>query len=295
MESPDRSILLAEAELRMLLGPELLAYLAARGVTAELRLHGAGAGAAFEALRSGEQLAAGGVRDQLIALQRLVSAGEVAAGLVHEVRNIAASVRGFAQVAQERVDSPAELAPLLATIAREAARCADRLNEYLRFAVVRRQRERCLVSASAVLLPSLELVRHELILHEIELVLEMASELPVVRVDVDAVQQVVLNLLLNARQAIERQGRISVGVALEDDGMLAIRIADTGGGIAPEVEHRLFEPFVTTKPSGAGSGLGLAIAREVMREHGGDVVFENRPGEGATFIVRVPPAGGCGG
>jgi signal transduction histidine kinase len=101
------------------------------------------------------------------------------------------------------------------------------------------------------------------------------------------IDQVFLNLLANAAQAIQGAGEITIETGTESDSAV-IAIHDTGPGIAPEVMGRIFDPFFTTKPVGEGTGLGLSISYEIVKKHGGEIAAESRPGEGATFTVRLP-------
>src|SRR5262249_39472341 len=103
------------------------------------------------------------------------------------------------------------------------------------------------------------------------------------------VDQVLLNLLTNAMQAVEGRGRVSLRTFAEN-GSVFVEVSDTGRGIAPDVQERLFEPFFTTKPVGQGTGLGLAIAHSLVAGHGGDIAVRSTPGQGATFTLRLPVA-----
>ncbi|NJD87614.1 MAG: HAMP domain-containing histidine kinase [Betaproteobacteria bacterium] len=104
--------------------------------------------------------------------------------------------------------------------------------------------------------------------------------------------QIFLNLIINASQAIEDRGRITVATR-EEAGYVRVDVADTGTGIPPEIQERIFEPYFTTKPEGVGTGLGLNVARDIARAHGGDITVDSRPGHGATFTVVLPfEAGG---
>jgi two-component system, NtrC family, sensor kinase len=101
------------------------------------------------------------------------------------------------------------------------------------------------------------------------------------------IDQVLLNVLANAAQAIAGPGAITVETRLEDTHAV-VTVADTGPGIAPEIMGRIFDPFFTTKPVGEGTGLGLSISYEIVKKHGGEIRAESRPGEGATFTMRLP-------
>jgi len=135
---------------------------------------------------------------------------------------------------------------------------------------------------------SLTLLNH--LLKDRVAVERMLADLPAVECVRSQIDQVFLNLLANAAQAIAGPGVISIETRV-DDGMAVVRIADTGPGISPDVMGRIFDPFFTTKPVGEGTGLGLSISYEILKKHGGDIRAENRRGQsGAIFTVRLPLA-----
>jgi signal transduction histidine kinase len=115
------------------------------------------------------------------------------------------------------------------------------------------------------------------------------GELPSVECIRSQIDQVFLNLLANAAQAIAGSGAITIETR-RDDGVAVVSITDTGPGIAPDTIGRIFDPFFTTKPVGEGTGLGLSISYEIVKKHGGEITAESRPGQGATFTLRIPLA-----
>jgi signal transduction histidine kinase len=120
-------------------------------------------------------------------------------------------------------------------------------------------------------------------------------DLPPILVDPNQIQQILINLLINALEATPEGGRVQVSARpASEDGRpgVALAVADTGPGIPPDLLPRVFEPFFTTKPPGQGTGLGLAICRDIVREHGGKIGVESRAGAGTTFTVWLPEAGG---
>jgi signal transduction histidine kinase len=142
-----------------------------------------------------------------------------------------------------------------------------------------------------VLSPLLPLLRHAARQRDVALEAETASPLPAIQADASQLQQVLINLVVNALEATPAGGRVTVRAAsLERAGAagVAIAVADTGSGIAPEQVPRLFEPFFTTKPRGQGTGLGLAICLEIVRAHGGDITVETAVGDGTTMTAWIP-------
>ena len=132
---------------------------------------------------------------------------------------------------------------------------------------------------------TINILRYE-IKHKAEVIREY-GELPEVWCVPSMINQVFLNLLANAAQAIETQGTITVVTAVEGDKVL-IRIADTGSGIPPDILNRIFVPFFTTKAAGKGTGLGLSLAQDIIRQHHGRLFATSVPGQGSTFTIELP-------
>ena len=134
-------------------------------------------------------------------------------------------------------------------------------------------------------------MRPSLVGHGIELLLEVAPDLPRVGADRAQLEQALLNLVSNAVDAMPSGGRLKLAARRHDSGVTLV-VADSGDGILAEDLPRVFDPLYTTKPPGKGTGLGLAIVREVVEAHGGSVELESRPGEGTTALVCLPAAAG---
>jgi len=142
---------------------------------------------------------------------------------------------------------------------------------------------------------TLKLVAKTLVEHDVDIDLQVPDEVPVVEGDSGALNQVFLNLIKNAAEAMEDEGGVVNVRLFEDAGALCVVVRDDGPGIAPEVQDRLFEPFFTTKGAGEGSGLGLSICRQIAQAHGGSLTAESTFGQGATFTLRLPIAARRGG
>jgi CheY-like chemotaxis protein len=175
------------------------------------------------------------------------------------------------------------------TIHQEALRAAKIVSHLLTFAR-QRSAERTDADLNAIVTDTLALRRYALHAAQIELDVLLDPDLPRTWADPFQLQQVVLNLLGNAEQALaERNGTRRITVWTRRDGeQLVIGVADTGPGVPPEQRDRIFNPFYTTKPVGQGTGLGLSISDGIVREHGGQIRVESQPGEGATFLVELP-------
>ena len=133
---------------------------------------------------------------------------------------------------------------------------------------------------------SLRLVGHELRQRSIEVQVDLPTPAPTVRVDRNKIQQVLINLFMNAAHAMDRDGRLTVSCRVED--AVVLRIVDSGPGIAEKDLARLFDPFFTTKPVGEGTGLGLSVSRNIVKLHGGSLDIANAPEGGAMVTIRFP-------
>jgi two-component system NtrC family sensor kinase len=228
--------------------------------------------------------------DQLLQQEKLAAVGQLVSGVAHELNNPLAGVMAFSELL---LASPAardaEARSAAETIHREARRAAKIVSHLLTFA---RQQpaERTETDLNAVVADTLELRRYALRSLGIDVVLGLDPALPHSWADGFQLQQVLLNLLVNAEQALaawDGPRRITVGTARVGD-QLELTVADTGPGIALEKRDRIFNPFFTTKSVGQGTGLGLSISDGIAREHGGRIRVESQPGEGAKFIVEIP-------
>ena len=227
--------------------------------------------------------------EQLIQQEKLAAIGQLVSGVAHELNNPLAGVTAFSQLLLTGADVTPEQRSALETIEQEARRAAKIVSNLLTFA---RQHhpERRETDLNQVLLDTVELRRYALRVRQIEMVVELDASLPYTWADPFQLQQVMLNVLANAEQAlVEWNGtrRITCRTALVGAD-LVVSVADTGPGIGAAEIARIFNPFFTTKPVGQGTGLGLSISDGIVREHGGRIRVESAPGEGATFFVEIP-------
>jgi signal transduction histidine kinase len=238
--------------------------------------------------------------ERLVELHRLAALGRVLAGLAHEVRTPAASLLSNSEVALRALDALAQQ-PLsedasktvvaLRSLAEVDRIAAERIACIARSVkTLSRAGEAAPVKAdlNEIASDALRLVRHEY-RGRIEVETDL-GELPAVECQPHRIGQVFLNLLLNAGQAIEGQGRVTVR-SRSEHGFVHFWFADTGAGIPAENRECIFSSGFTTKPPGAGTGLGLAISKEIVEKHGGSIDFESAPGAGTTFHVRLPAPG----
>ena len=133
----------------------------------------------------------------------------------------------------------------------------------------------------------LRLVRYELQRQGVQLETEFA-ELPLIPAETGKLKQVVINLVMNAAQAIAGEGTVTLRTLRLGEGAIELSVSDTGPGIAEELHKSIFDPFFTTKPDGEGTGLGLYLCRNIVMEHDGEILLESSPGKGAIFRVQLP-------
>jgi signal transduction histidine kinase len=230
---------------------------------------------------------------QLRHAQTLAVAGRLASGLAHEIGTPLNIISGRAEfVLQGLPPDDARRAELRGIIAQ-----IDRISSVIRslLDLVRPRRPVVApVQVGQVLERCWPLVEHAARRRRVRLEVALAPGLPPFLADGPQLEQVVVNLLMNAFEACDAGDAVRVRAearARDDEPGIAVLVEDEGGGIPADVVARVFEPFFTTKPPGQGTGLGLAIARDIVRDHGGDIAIESRPGEGTTVTVWLPAAG----
>ena len=219
---------------------------------------------------------------------RLVSIGELAAGVAHEINNPLTIVAGFAEVLMaKQLEQPA--GDYVQRIYSESQRAAKIVKNLLSFAR-KYEPQKQYMCVTDVLTEALELKAHDLMVNNIQITRSWPVELPLTMIDKHQLLQVFLNVLTRACSALVKSqggGEIILGVTATED-TINIGIADNGPGIATEHLHKIFDPFFTTKSLGEGTGLGLSICYGIVGQHGGDMWAESRAGEGTTFYIELP-------
>jgi CheY-like chemotaxis protein len=220
---------------------------------------------------------------------RLASVGEMAAGIAHEINNPLTAVLGFSQIILEGENVPEDIRENITIIANESQRVANIVRRLLTFA---RQTKpvKTSVNLNEVIDNTLKLRQYVLKTANISAITNYDPELPCLVVDPGQMQQVFLNLIVNAEQAMKKaHGKGILKITTEKkDNYIRISFRDDGPGITKENMGHLFEPFFTTKDIGEGTGLGLSLSRSIILEHGGKMSVESESGLGATFIVELP-------
>jgi PAS domain S-box-containing protein len=227
------------------------------------------------------------MEQQLQQSEKLSTIGTMISGVAHELNNPLTSIIGNAQLLL-RKDIPDEIREKLNTIFRESKRSAGIVNGLLAFAREHKP-ERKLTDINDVMRESIKLRDYDMKVSNIEVKLSLADDLPETMSDPFQLQQVFINLINNARDALaDRQaGALVIRTYRKGDAVL-IEFEDNGPGIASELVNKIFDPFFTTKEVGKGTGLGLSMAYGIMKEHDGSISAESGPGRGAKFVVTLP-------
>lgn len=238
----------------------------------------------------------------IVQSERLCALGEMAAGVAHELNQPLTGIRTFAEGLLYGMKygwdlSEAQLRETLLEIVGQVDR-ATGIITYMRDFSRQRDDDTFAPFAIADAIENVrKLINAQMRVHGIEFNSHLPADLPLCRGSQHQIEQVLLNVLTNARHALDDyqqvphgegwRARIAIG-AEERDSFVRLSITDTGGGVPEEIENRIFEPFFTTKGAGKGTGLGLSISRNIAQAHGGNVWLENRPGLGATFYLEIP-------
>ncbi len=224
---------------------------------------------------------------QMSKAEHLATLGELAAGLAHEIRNPLAGIAGVIEVIGSDVPESSPSRQILQDVRQEVLHIQRIISDLLEYA--RPKPPQChLADLNSTVEHAVTLARQQARSRPIGIELDKATDLERVEHDPGQIQQVMVNLLLNAIQAMDGAGHIYVKVEPRD-GAVLISVKDTGPGIAPHLLPSIFRPFFTTK--GMGTGLGLSLARRLVEDHGGRIQVESAPGRGTEFIVSLPIRG----
>jgi two-component system sensor histidine kinase HydH len=229
------------------------------------------------------------LKEEVARSQRLASLGSLAAGVAHEIRNPLSSIKGFATYFRDRyrdVPEDRNTADILIQEVDRLNRVITQLLEFARPLTLRRAP----VSLEDAAGRALRVVEKQTREGGVSVETRFPADLPAIEADPDRLQQVFLNLYLNALAAMESGGVLTTTAAAEQDGTVRVEIRDTGAGIPAADLGRVFDPYYTTKPS--GTGLGLAIVHKIVEAHGGDIRLESEPGRGTTATFRIPSGKG---
>jgi two-component system NtrC family sensor kinase len=232
---------------------------------------------------------------QLLQAEKMAALGQTVSGVAHELNNPLATILSWAERLSQRKNLDDPIRRGLETILSESERAARIVRNLLTFAR-KRQTTRAMVDINQVVRETIALRAYEQRVTNITVIDALAAGLPLVFADGHQLQQVLLNLMINAEQAmIAAHGRGTLVVRTWHDAVqetVILEINDDGPGIPEELQPKIFDPFFTTKEVGKGTGLGLTVAYAIVQEHGGRIRLESRPNIGASFYVEMPISGG---
>ena len=232
------------------------------------------------------------IQSKMLQTEKMAALGQLVSGIAHELNNPLTAIMGYAQLLLGHGLRPSELSEAK-KVYHEAER-ARRIVKNLLYFARENKPERSRVDINEIIERTLALRSYELRVENIAVDCDLAPGLPKTMADPYQLQQVILNLVINAEQAlIEGRGQGHVWIRTRhlqqrEGDRISIEIADDGPGIAPEIASRIFDPFFTTKPPGVGTGLGLSIVYGIIHQHGGEVSYDNQSGLGARFTVELP-------
>jgi len=228
------------------------------------------------------------LEDQLVQREKLSSIGLLAAGVAHEVNTPLAGISSYTQMLLQQIAEVDPKRKLLEKIHAQTVRASGIVNNLLNFSRTSDAQFRE-VDVNRVLEDTLQLLEPQLRNVAFEIVRHYGEDLPAAHGSAAKLQQVFMNLVLNARDAMATGGRLTI-TTRQVETSLVVDFRDTGVGIAPENIARIYDPFFTTKEVGQGTGLGLALSYGIVQEHGGRIFVESRPGDGAHFTIKLPTA-----
>ncbi|OGF47212.1 MAG: hypothetical protein A2231_04855 [Candidatus Firestonebacteria bacterium RIFOXYA2_FULL_40_8] len=231
-------------------------------------------------------------QDRLLQTEKMAVIGKLAGGIAHEINNPMTVILGYSQSVMKRIKEEDTLYKPLKAIEREALRSKRLIDDLLTYSRTEKtvQEE---IDVNQAVESSLTLINALSKVKNIEIVKELAADLPLIRANKNQLQQVIINLTNNALDAIlERKetGTISIRT-FRDKEFVNITVVDDGAGMDNEIRKKIFEPFYTTKEVGKGTGLGLSLCYEIIKKHNGEILVESEVGKGSKFTVKLPIGG----
>ncbi len=227
---------------------------------------------------------------QLIHSAKLASLGRMAAGVAHEINNPLTGVVTFSYLLRDRFPEWSQDRADIEVIIEQANRCSTIIKGLLSFARATTV-DKALVNINELLKNSLNMVSHKADFFNINVILDLDESLSHVNANSSQIQQVFLNVIMNAADAMEGKGTLTLctrKVTENGKPFAEVEFTDTGQGMSEEDKTKLFEPFFTTKPVGKGTGLGLSISHGIIHDHAGNICVKSKVGEGTSFFVRLP-------
>lgn len=227
----------------------------------------------------------------LVQSEKLATIGQLAGGMAHEINNPLLTILGRAEMLLMDAKPGSAHIRDLEIIKSETERIGNLVKNLLSFSRAAKTGFLSMVDVNETIELTLELAATQTKSLNVQVINRLTQGLPLVYIEKGELQQVYTNIIMNAYQAMgEEDGKLIVETSQDNSGHIVTKIADTGPGIPPEHMSQIFEPFYTTKPDMEGTGLGLSVARSIVEKYGGDIEVQNRVGEGATFIIKLPVA-----
>jgi two-component system NtrC family sensor kinase len=228
------------------------------------------------------------IQAKLMQSEKLASLGRLASGVAHEINGPLNGILTFSHLLMRRLKDNPELQKELELITREATRVSSIVRGLLDFARESKPQKRpC--SINELILHTLSLVERQAVFQNIRIIRNLGSQLPILLLDANQVQQVFMNILLNAADAMPQGGTLTItSNHVPGDSFLQIKFTDTGCGIPEENLTQIFDPFFTTKADKKGTGLGLAVSYGIVDRHRGRIEVQSEVGRGATFTIHLP-------
>jgi two-component system, NtrC family, sensor kinase len=227
--------------------------------------------------------------EEIVKSERLAMVGRLAAGVAHEINNPLGGILLFSRLLLKKAPVESLQRENLERIAKEAERCRTIVQGLLEFAR-QREPEARIININDVILQAVALLENQALFNNIKIVKQLGQDLPRVHADSSQMEQVFVNMIINAAEAMNGNGVLTVITQKGDDDKVEVSFKDTGCGIPEENLHHLFEPFFTTKEVGRGTGLGLSISHGIVQRHGGNITVASTIGKGSTFVITLSRA-----
>jgi two-component system NtrC family sensor kinase len=230
------------------------------------------------------------IHSQLFRSEKLASLGKLAAGVAHEINNPLTGILTNSSLLLEDMEKDDPRREDVEAMVKETIRCREIVKRLLDFAKQSRPQKK-LVNINALIDNIILLVRNQALFRNITIEKQLTDHIPEVEADPDQIQQVFVNIVLNAAEAMTKAGKLTVVSKLSPDGrFVTVNFADTGPGIPEPERGSIFDPFYTSKEQ--GTGLGLSISYGIVEQHGGTITVESIVGKGSTFTVQLPVLAG---
>jgi two-component system NtrC family sensor kinase len=228
---------------------------------------------------------------QLMQAEKMGALGIMAAGIAHELLNPLVGILNYVQFCRKRTAEDDPRHDVLQDIERETERCTDIVKNVVTFSRTEQEGEEEYQkeSLATIIERVVKLLSYRIGAEKVTLTRHVAEGTPAIPMKVNGMQQVLLNLITNAMDAVKESEKKEVNVEVyQEGGFIRVNVSDSGVGIAPENMEKLFDPFFTTKPADKGTGLGLTIVRSIVQAHGGEITCQSEPGAGTTFSMLLP-------